>query len=82
MSAPQPDEYGRFRVQTDTGAQVSVCRPPLPHERVLDEPASDVGGEALPTAYPEPAAPSRPAPSSLSSSTPSGQKADPEKEKS
>lgn len=49
---PKPDEFGRYRVETDTGAQITVNRPPLPHEKVLDEPASDVGGDPLPTVYP------------------------------
>ncbi len=69
MSAPKPDEFGRFRIQTDTGAHVSVARQPLKGEKVLDEPASDLGGDALPTTYPE----------SLSSKS-SGQQADTQKE--
>lgn len=50
---PKPDEFGRYRVRTDTGAKVSVNREPLKSEEVLDEPASDVGGDALPVEYPK-----------------------------
>lgn len=71
MASPKPDEFGRYRVQQDTGAKFSVSRAPLKGEKVLDEPASDVAGEPLPPEYPE---------SLSSSSTTSGQKADPEKE--
>lgn len=72
---PEPDEFGRYRVQTDAGAKISVSRLPLNGEKVLDEPASDVGGDALPVEY------GKPASKSLSSHTPSGQSADTEKEK-
>lgn len=68
---PEPDEFGRYRVQQDTGAKFSIQRTPLDGETVLDEPASDVAGDALPVEYPKPAA---------KSTTTSGQKADPEKE--
>lgn len=70
----KPDEFGRYRVVTDTGAKVSVQRLPLAGEKVLNEPASNVAGEALPTEYPS-------APKSLSSPTTSGQSADIKKEK-
>lgn len=70
MSAPKPDEFGRYRVQQDTGTKFSVSRPPLKGEKVLDEPASDVAGEALPPEYPK----------SLSSSSNSGQQAETKKE--
>jgi hypothetical protein len=53
MSAnPKADQFGRYRVQTDTGAKISVSRLPFKEEKVLDEPASDVGGDALPIEYP------------------------------
>lgn len=68
------DEFGRFRVQLDTGAKVSISRDPLPSETVLNEPASDLGGDPLPIEYGKPS-------KSLSSTTPSGQSADTEKEK-
>lgn len=71
MPSPKPDEFGRYRVQTDTGAKISVSRPPLESEKFLDEPASDVGGDALPVEYPKNAAKNT-----------SGQQADTEKEKS
>lgn len=71
MASPKPDEFGRYRVQQDTGTKFSVSRLPLDSEKVLDEPASDVAGDALPPEYPKP----------LSSSTPSGQSAEPSKEK-
>jgi hypothetical protein len=69
---PKADEFGRHRVLQDTGTKFSVRRAPLSGEKVLDEPASDVAGDALPPEYP--------APKSLSSTTPSGQQADPKKE--
>jgi hypothetical protein len=69
---PEADEFGRYRVQQDTGTKFSVSRAPLKGEKVLDEPASDVAGDALPPEYP--------APKSLSSTTPSGQQADSKKE--
>ncbi len=69
---PEPDEFGRFRVAQDTGTKFSIQRAPLDGEKVLDEPASDVAGEALPPEYPE----------SLSSNPNSGRSADTEKEKS
>lgn len=72
MPKNEPDEFGRYRVLTDTGAKVSVSRKPLESEKVLDEPASDVGGDALPVEYPKSAA----------KNTTSGQQADTEKEKS
>lgn len=72
MPKPKPDEFGRHRVQTDTGAKISVSREPLESEKVLDEPASDVGGDALPVEYPKNAV----------KNTNSGQSADTEKEKS
>lgn len=53
MSDPKPDEFGRFRVLQDTGTKFSVSRAPLAGERVLNEPASDVAGDALPPEYPE-----------------------------
>lgn len=61
-STPKPDEFGRYRVlDKDTGAKRSVVASQLPHgnHEVLDEPASDLGGDALPVEYPdvEPAAP-------------------------
>lgn len=68
----KPDEFGRFRVQQDTGTKFSVRRAPLAAEKVLNEPASDVAGDALPPEYP--------APKSLSSPTTSGQSADTSKE--
>jgi hypothetical protein len=71
---PEPDEFGRYRVETDTGAKVSVSRAPLDGEKVLDEPASDVAGDALPVEYAS-------TPRSLSSPTNSGQSADLKKEK-
>lgn len=52
MASPKPDEFGRYRVETDTGAKISVSRQPLKGEKVLSEPASDIGGDALPTEYP------------------------------
>lgn len=55
-SKPKPDEFGRYRVETDTGAKISVSRAPLSSETVLDEPASDVAGDALPVQYPKSAA--------------------------
>jgi hypothetical protein len=68
---PEPDEFGRYRVQQDTGTKFSVQRTPLDGETVLDEPASDVAGDALPPEYPK----------SLSSKTPtSGQSAGSDKE--
>jgi hypothetical protein len=67
---PEPDEFGRYRVEQDTGTKFSVSRAPLDGEKVLNEPASDVAGEALPPEYPK----------SLSSKS-SGQSADIEKEK-
>ena len=72
---PEADEHGRYRVlDKDTGAKRSVVASQLPHgnHEVLDEPASDVAGDALPVEYP--------APKSLSSSTPRGQQADTQKE--
>lgn len=72
MPAPKPDEFGRYRVLQDTGTEFSVSRPPLPSEKAVDEPASDIGGDELPPTYP--------APKSLSSSTPDGQQADTQKE--
>lgn len=73
---PEPDEFGRFRVlDRDTGAKRSVTASQLPHGnyKVLDEPASDVAGDALEVEYPT---------KSLSSSTTtSGQQADMKKEK-
>jgi hypothetical protein len=56
MPKHKPDEFGRYRVKTDTGAKISVTREPLKSEEVLDEPASDVGGDALPVEYPKSAA--------------------------
>lgn len=70
MSNPKADEYGRYRVETDAGAKLSIQRQPLPSEKVLDEPASDVSGEALPVEYPKSAA----------KNTTSGQQADTQKE--
>lgn len=75
MSAnPKPDEFGRYRVEQDTGTKFSIQRTPLDGEKVLNEPASDVAGDALPPEYP--------APKSLSSHTTSGQSADLKKESS
>jgi hypothetical protein len=74
-SKPKADEFGRFRVlDKDTGAKRSVVESQLRHGNleVLDEPASDVGGDALPVEYPKSAA----------KNTTSGQSADTEKEKS
>lgn len=71
-STPKPDEFGRFRVQQDTGTKLSIRRTPLDGEKVLNEPASDVAGDALPPEYP--------APKSLSRPTISGQSADTKKE--
>lgn len=76
MPKNQPDEFGRYRVlDEDTGAKRSVSASQLPHGNhvVLDEPASDVGGDALPVEYPTP--------KPLSSTAPSGQSAEPSKEK-
>lgn len=73
---PEPDQFGRYRVlDKDTGAKRSVVASQLPHgnHEVLDEPASDVAGDALPVEYP--------APKPLSSPTTSGQQADMKKEK-
>lgn len=53
MPKPQPDEFGRFRVRQDTGTKFSIQRAPLDGETVLDEPASDVAGDALPPEYPK-----------------------------
>lgn len=69
----QPDEFGRYRVLQDTGAKFSIQRTPLDGEKVLDEPASDVAGDALPVEYPAPK-------SAAQSTTTSGQQADPKKE--
>jgi hypothetical protein len=72
---PEADEFGRYRVlDKDTGAKRSVVASQLPHGNltVLDEPASDIAGDALPVEYPT---------ESLSSNTSSGQQADPKKEK-
>jgi hypothetical protein len=68
---PKPDEFGRYRVLQDTGAKFSIQREPLDGEKVLDEPASDVAGDALPVEYPKNAA---------KSTTNSGQQADTQKE--
>ncbi|MCW2496401.1 hypothetical protein [Jatrophihabitans sp.] len=73
--APEADEFGRYRVlDKDTDTKRSVVASQLPHgnHKVLDEPASDVAGDALPPEYP--------APKPLSSNTPSGQSADLKKE--
>lgn len=70
---PEPDAFGRYRVQQDTGAKFSIQRTPLDGETVLDEPASDVAGDALPVEYPKSAA---------KSTTTSGQSADTQKESS
>ena len=59
---PEPDEFGRYRVQQDTGTKFSVQRTPLDGETVLDEPASDVAGDALPPEYPTKSKPATPAP--------------------
>lgn len=78
VNTPKPDEFGRFRVlDRDTGHKRSVTVSQLPHgnHEVLDEPASDVAGDALPVEYSK--SPSK----SLSSPTPSGRVADTEKEK-
>lgn len=74
MPAPKPDEFGRYRVLQDTGTKFSVSRAPLAGEKVLDEAASDVAGDALPPEYP--------APKSLSSKTPAASQAESTKEKS
>lgn len=50
--SPEPDQFGRYRVKTDTGAHISINRPPLESEQVLKQPASDVAGDALPPTYP------------------------------
>lgn len=71
--SPEPDEFGRLRVRdTDTGHEYSINATALPHGNftVLNEPASGLGGDALPPAYHE----------SLSSHPASGQQADPKKE--
>lgn len=73
MPKNEPDEFGRYRVQTDTGAKISVSREPLESEKVLEEPASDVGGDALPVEYPEPT-------KSAAKNTNSGQQAETKKE--
>lgn len=70
---PEPDEFGRYRVEQDTGTKFSLPASALGDEKVLDEPASDVAGDALPPEYAKPTKP-------LSSTTPSGQSADPKKE--
>lgn len=66
---PEPDDFGRYRVETDTGAKVSVNRAPLAGEKVLDEDASDIAGDALPVEYPD-----------AKSTAPSGQQAGTDKE--
>lgn len=74
-SNPKADDFGRFRVlDLDTGAKRSVVASQLPHgnHKVLNEPASDVAGDALPVEYPS---------KSLSSHPTSGQQAGTEKEK-
>lgn len=73
---PKADEFGRYRVSDkDTGHQLSIPASALPHGNftVLDEPASDVAGDARPPVY----ATTKP----LSSTTTSGQSAGTEKEK-
>lgn len=74
-STPEPDAFGRYRVQQDTGAKFSIQRPPLDGEKVLDEPASAVSGEELPPEYPAPK-------SAEKNTTSSGQQADTKKESS
>ena len=72
---PKPDEFGRYRIQQDTGTKFSASREPLDGEKVLSEPASDpLTGEALPPDYPPP--------KPLSSTTTSGQSAESMKEQS
>ena len=68
---PDPDEFGRYRVEQDTGTKFSLPASALRDEKVLDEPASDLAGDALPPEYP-----TKP----LLSTTPSGPSADPKKE--
>lgn len=56
-ATPKPDEFGRYRVETDTGAKLTVNRPPIKGETWLsDEPASDANGDAFATEYPKTAA--------------------------
>lgn len=70
---PQPDEFGRLRVRDeDTGHEFSINAVALPHGNyaVLNAPASDAGGDALPVIHHE----------SLSSPSISGQSAESKKE--
>lgn len=77
-TTPEPDAFGRFRVlDKDTGDKWSPTVSQFPHGNfeVLDEPASDVAGDALPPEYPAPK-------SAAKSTTTSGQQADTQKESS
>lgn len=75
-STPEPDEFGRYRVtDKDTGHRLSIPASALPHGNftVLKQPASAPSGDPLP--------PEHGVLESLSSTTTSGQSAEPKKEK-
>lgn len=76
---PEPDDFGHLRVRDeDTGHELTVPSAVVAHGRftVLDEPASNLGGDPLPVKHATPKSLSR----SVEPNPNSGQQADPAKE--